>query len=282
MLARTDTENLLREMLPARAEAILALARPAIELLPTEQPGEPERTGGSRYGGRPDLPDDIAWPLAGSEPLLFLAQLDFAELAPHDRGGRLPNDGMVWFFTDGDSAMGATPPGGEEWQVFYRAGTPALKRRQPPPAEIWLGEPIYPEILPNLALGFRPFLSLPGMLSPRYAPLKLTEPERDALFAVQDAMSGAEPLPTCHKVLGYPEPAQGEVEECLSGGLPFRERPRDDDPSHLQLLLQIDSVFDIASTRFCWGDAGKLYFMLHEQDLAARRFDRTMFAMQCG
>ena len=34
MLARTDTEALLRELLSARAEAILALARPAIELLP--------------------------------------------------------------------------------------------------------------------------------------------------------------------------------------------------------------------------------------------------------
>ncbi|MBM3489952.1 MAG: DUF1963 domain-containing protein [Alphaproteobacteria bacterium] len=121
MLARTDTEALLRELLPARADAILALARPAIELLPTALMAEPEATGLSCFGGRPDLPEEIDWPLDVSEPLIFLAQLNLAELAPHDRQHRLPPTGMLWFFASLDACMGATFAAGEAWRVFFRA-----------------------------------------------------------------------------------------------------------------------------------------------------------------
>jgi hypothetical protein len=31
-----------------------------------------------------------------------------------------------------------------------------------------------------------------------------------------------------------------------------------------------------------WGDAGRLYFCLHRDDLAARRFERSWCVMQCG
>ncbi|MBM3492347.1 MAG: DUF1963 domain-containing protein [Alphaproteobacteria bacterium] len=96
-------------------------------------------------------------------------------------------------------------------------------------------------------------------------------------------MDGPDGLPTCHQLLGYPDPLQQQVEDNLmSYWSPARSAPRYRDGRHLQLLLQLDSILDDASMKYCWGDAGKLYFMLHERDLAARRFDRTMFHMQCG
>jgi len=45
------------------------------------------------------------------------------------------------------------------------------------------------------------------------------------------------------------------------------------------LLLQLDS--DDAA-KIMWGDAGMLYFWIRRDDLAARRFDRTWFTLQCG
>jgi uncharacterized protein YwqG len=44
------------------------------------------------------------------------------------------------------------------------------------------------------------------------------------------------------------------------------------------LLLQIDSDDAIGWT---WGDAGRLYFWIRKQDLAARRFDRVWTILQC-
>jgi uncharacterized protein YwqG len=54
-----------------------------------------------------------------------------------------------------------------------------------------------------------------------------------------------------------------------------------DDPDGLRLLLQLDSYTD--GTKWAeWGDAGLLYFLIRDADLAARRFDRCEFEMQCG
>ena len=44
------------------------------------------------------------------------------------------------------------------------------------------------------------------------------------------------------------------------------------------LLLQIDSAKGFA----CWGDWGSLYFWIKRSDLAARRFEKTWFFLQCG
>ncbi len=106
-----------------RIGQILAHVRTRIEL-------EPKRVknpaiGATRFGGEPDLPAKTEWPhvtatkkdfvLSPSEypdgtlpaldkkgryhiPLSFIAQLDLADLAPHDTAGLLPKTGMVWFF----------------------------------------------------------------------------------------------------------------------------------------------------------------------------------------
>jgi uncharacterized protein YwqG len=44
------------------------------------------------------------------------------------------------------------------------------------------------------------------------------------------------------------------------------------------LLLQIDSDDALGSV---WGDLGRVYFWIRDQDLAARRFDRIWHVMQC-
>ncbi|MBL8022601.1 MAG: DUF1963 domain-containing protein [Leptospirales bacterium] len=71
--------------------------------------GEPE-PGQSKVGGKPDLPEKVAWPAEydSESPLAFIAQINLAEVHPHDLVGRLPEKGMLWFFTiaDGDRAYG--------------------------------------------------------------------------------------------------------------------------------------------------------------------------------
>ena len=54
---------------------------------------------------------------------------------------------------------------------------------------------------------------------------------------------------------------------------------RKDTASQLVLLAQIDSD---ARTGMGWGDAGRLYWLIRRDDLAAGRFDRAAFTWQCA
>lgn len=76
----------------------------SIELGWQPEPGEyvqhPEADippGHSRYGGPVvDLPPGVAYPA----DLLFAAQLDLSQVAPHDPSGLLPATGQLYFFVD--------------------------------------------------------------------------------------------------------------------------------------------------------------------------------------
>jgi uncharacterized protein YwqG len=46
----------------------------------------------------------------------------------------------------------------------------------------------------------------------------------------------------------------------------------------LVLLLQLDSDL---TAEMEWGDVGTLYFWIHQDDLAARRFDKVWMTLQC-
>ena len=56
------------------------------------------RLGGSRLGGRPDLPTGAAWPTQDGRPLVFVGQVDLGDVAPADVTGLLPTSGLLTFF----------------------------------------------------------------------------------------------------------------------------------------------------------------------------------------
>lgn len=62
--------------------------------------------GGSKVGGRPDVEAEFEWPTEEDDedaPLQFIAQINLAEVHPHDLDGRLPAKGMLWFFSIADA-----------------------------------------------------------------------------------------------------------------------------------------------------------------------------------
>ena len=70
------------------------------------------KRGGSRFGGRPDVPRGFEWPAYEGEgmhgktakrPLSFIAQFDCAELAKHDAERLLPDHGVLSFFYEMDT-----------------------------------------------------------------------------------------------------------------------------------------------------------------------------------
>lgn len=72
---------------------------------------ETPAVGQSKVGGKPDVPKGFEWPSEEDDedaPLQFFAQINLAEVHPHDFGKKLPAKGMVWFFSiaDADRAGG--------------------------------------------------------------------------------------------------------------------------------------------------------------------------------
>lgn len=73
----------------------------------------------SKWWGNPDLPPQAEYPLMkvteedGSEteyPLTFICQIDCADIAPFDKEGLLPREGMLYFFAAIDDFIGYESP----------------------------------------------------------------------------------------------------------------------------------------------------------------------------
>lgn len=83
------------------------LARHVLHGIRIATSGKKARSGASKVGGSPDLPNDVAWPRvvrAGSRkrfdfPLAFLAQIALADVTKLDREKLLPRSGLLSFFT---------------------------------------------------------------------------------------------------------------------------------------------------------------------------------------
>jgi len=99
-------QNIIGGRLPAVADVLVPLLRPAWALIPTETPLSALPHGAHRLGGAPGLPRGFEWPTSGQRSLSFVLQLDLAALAQHpgnaasDGATNLPNSGWLLLFVD--------------------------------------------------------------------------------------------------------------------------------------------------------------------------------------
>ena len=105
---------------------------------------EPYRCGGTRFGGRPDVPPGFVWPCfegTGLEdgekknrPLAFLAQFALEEMRPFDTGHLLPDHGVLSFFYEVESQpWGFDPQDAGCARVFWFEDAAALAPAEYPP-----------------------------------------------------------------------------------------------------------------------------------------------------
>lgn len=70
----------------------------------------------SKWWGDPDLPPQLEYPLFACEedgeeyPLTFVCQINCEEIAPFDKEGLLPHEGMLYFFAAIDDFVGYESP----------------------------------------------------------------------------------------------------------------------------------------------------------------------------
>jgi uncharacterized protein YwqG len=273
--------------------------------------------GASKIGGLPDLPDSIGWPEWKGLPLGFIAQINLSDVAALDKDDLLPKQGILYFFYDAkQSTWGFDPEDRGSFACFYFDGDATLLGRATRPARLSDLEGIYS----SCALEFSQEMTLPERGSIYIDRLGLTsDPNRWRIEMTPDGVCTVEQVPiserpeqtnkeeeyyddltemlddwhgeTVHRILGYPDPIQGDMQlECqlASNGI-YCGNPADyESPQALelesgqedwQLLLQIDTD---ENADMMWGDVGRIYYWIRRQDLERRDFDNIWMILQCS
>lgn len=75
-------------------DRIVALARPAVQLVAQRTQNERLPVGLSKIGGFPDVGSHWEWPSWGGKRLAFLAQINLADLQGFPFCGVLPGEGL--------------------------------------------------------------------------------------------------------------------------------------------------------------------------------------------
>lgn len=242
--------------------AMRAEAQPCVSLEPSAEPT------GCFCGGAPDAALSQPWPQWQGDPLAFLAQIDLAAVTAAGGPDWLPADGVLLFFYGPDERWGFDPADRGAWVVML--GQPGTAPTMPPVYPLRHLQPVAAQSYPQ-----------PDRLRQQF------EAEHDNSW--ENAWAFADPAEPAHKIGGYPDPVQGdEMElECqlASNGVDVGspEGYASDAAKRLEsgradwrLLLQIDS-----DDAVMWGDVGKLYFWIREQDARAGDFSAAWLVLQC-
>lgn len=267
-------------------DALLSQAKLAVTLAPSIKSADALRAGQSKLGGRPDAPSNFVWPTKGDKPLSFIAQINLAEI-PAMANCPLPVAGLLSFFYNNE-VWGFDPKDKGGFQVFYFENEASkFKEFQPPAARIekkLFG--MYSKSVAVLEYSSCPLTAELALTLPyELKGITLTEDESEKYCDLLEAIGGH------HRLLGHAEPIQNEMElecELVTNGLYCGDSTGYHDPrakkleksaGNWKLLLQIDSD---DSAEMMWGDAGRLYFWIRDQDLVSRDFSNCWMISQCS
>ena len=277
-------------------EYLRAASKDSVQLIPTpganialdedENQHENSAQGAhSQFGGRPWGLGLEQIPRGKNGNLLpLLLQINLSNLSEGKIMPALPQQGMLYFFLDPTAGFPPSPETGS-WQVVYTDPATNLRAdgQLPAAAEHW----------PRQLIDLHANPSLPSPLSPLMANLagKISRADLDRYLNLHKRY-----YPQFdHHLLGYPayvEPAS-LAQQCkiLAQGLETRQAngaeqvqtksPSTDKGRNQQqdwrLLAQIDWN---PPCSMWWGNYGRLFFMITDQDLAALRFDRVLLLWQ--
>lgn len=263
------TELAKRHLGESAGAAWARFLRPAVRLIHADEDARVV----AQLGGLPVLPIN-SWPVwEGHGPLSHILSLDCGALTEIMPSLQLPASGRLsFFFFDGQY---------DDHETFLDGRDPS---KRPGARVIWFDPRNAPD--PTLMDAATP---APSGLEPIWAAHDLPE-ERPGVAspAVEHFYDTLDPRPLesrRHQVGGHAFPMQSRVEADLavmslraSGvtGIDYTSPGIRERAKEWQLLAQIDTDDDAGMD---WGGQ-RLYFLIREEDLNARRFDRAHFATQ--
>ncbi|WP_055108630.1 YwqG family protein [Paenibacillus ihumii] len=241
--------------------------------------------GMTKIGGQPDLPASINWPSINGSYLSFIAQINLNEISMLQNV--LPKNGLLSFFYDAfEQPWGFDPKDAGRWKVIYIEETHELERKATAAKLAEEG------IFGTCKIRFSVQTTVPSWESIAIKQLNLNENENDLYIQLaEEVFEHNDSNGTIHRILGHPDQIQGEMKlECqlVSNGLYCGDLTGYQDPrkeilesgaESWKLLLQIDSEEDIG---MMWGDVGRIFFWIHEDDLKRNDFNKVWLVLQCS
>ncbi len=264
--------------LPARLEPyrakLEALLAPGARIEPL---GSDAEVAAAQLGGAPHLPADAAWPASPDGALSFIAELDLRALhaLASEAASGIPLDGLLLLFYDAQTMPWGLDPGDRDRFAVLHVAAGAPPRAAPTGTITF----------PAGHMTFRPVKVLPVTREApglRFADRAATQSYLEHALALSGDAD--------HRVRGFAawiaQDGREEAALAASGfavGLPKQlaaaRRAAHLDPADWRLLLQLDTD---PAVRFEWGDSGRLYLLARDEDVRARRFDRTWLLLQCS
>jgi uncharacterized protein YwqG len=284
LIAVADKVGLAKEI------SLRGLAREAIALLVGEGAARPANDD-SRLGGRPSLPPGVRWPKHQGQSLAFIGQLNLEKLPTVAEEEGLPQSGRLLFFYDADQrTWGGDPNDTGSFTVIHVAAQGAMPELMGWPDDL-------PEHARYTSVGLvsEKTVCLPPWESVAIDALNLGPRGSDAYLDLLKEVCGEE-VGARGLFGGYPDQIQNDMTlECarVAAGLntndgttfiddglaALRVQAAREQALRWRLLLQVPSADDAG---MMWGDVGCLYYLILDEDLRSRRFDRVWMILQCA
>lgn len=281
----------LPDELEAYRSALEGSLRPLVRL--AADPGRRPAPWDSKVGGVPYRPLGAPWPHAtqpDGRPLVFLAQLNLAELNP---GGvalpDVPTEGIVQFFILNDEMYGA------EAEPYMSLNGAQKHYRVLYWPEVVQDVAALDSFVPAPEAGTADDLVLADMLEEQlpHDPTRETAlvglADREPVSGADDNASRLLGTDIWNTTAGQPDGASDLAHVLYDlaavghklGGYPnfTQSDPRGPEESDLILLFQLDSEDALG---LMWGDCGTANFFIRPDDLAARDFSRVAMHWDCG
>lgn len=278
-------------------ETLKALGKNSIVMDIAGDLGENYAPCSSHFGGKPDVPDNFEWLRYQchdfdyefqERPLTFLLQINCADLAQFDEEKLLPTHGLLSFFYEIDAQpWGFDPEHRGGLKVYYFEDLSVLHRAEFPEDMEGFSR------MPALDIKFHTERSYPCLVDFKQitAGEEFDYPDYESAYL----QLNGEDTDYCSKLLGWPNLIQNTMFyqcELVSQGfyvgtserfgkIPKERRAAAEDAyKRWCLLLQLDLV-ESGDFELLFGDSGRLYICIKQDDLASRSFDKAWGILQC-
>lgn len=243
--------------------------------------------GKSKIGGTPDFPKEFDWPKVNEKYLSFIGQINFSELSLDDEYKELQKGICYIFYNITEQVWGFAPNDFLNWKVLFFEGEKSELKNIPFPKDF-----IEESKIKEKYLNFEEQFDIPNIETDYISGLKLNENNNEEYYNLYEEITEENNgYDIEHKVFGHSNNIQGEMEQecqlvsnglyCGDGSGYNNEQSKEllKDSLKWKLLFQIDSDEDLNME---WGDMGKLYFWIKEEDLKNKMFANVWMVLQCG
>jgi len=291
-------------------EIIKSLQRNSIRITYSTADNQECPIGCSKIGGKPDLPSDFKWFYfegkshaddegVANRPLSFLAQINCEEASQYDTEKVLPSKGMLYFFYELDSMIwGFNPKDKGGARACYYSGELSELHRTDFPSDL---PNEYPKQyhLPEMAISFSSATETPDFeeFIELYDGLdKLKHKAQMKLWKEYDTARGLDPIEgkpdgRINKLFGYADLVQGSMLlecELTTNGINTGDSnwyanistEQKANSKNWRLLFQLDSIC-MDEYEMIWGDMGRIYFYIKDEDLRNLNFEDCWLVLQC-